>query len=154
MALIKLKMNRDYKMIRSTFFALMTFLSTSVMATTISFKCVATNVPGIHKFDAHGVVSVDDYNVVTGTLSLKTEKADSTMSAQSFDDMRVEGYIRRFQPGEVSKEGFDQLVLTTNEIYIKSLNLLLDFEDNISSKISSIDNFSFRSNCKTTATFH
>jgi hypothetical protein len=135
-------------------FILATVISTSVMATTISFKCVSTNVPGIHKFDAHGVVSVDDLGIVLGTLSLKTEKADSTMSAQSFDDMRVEGYIRRFQPGEVSKDGFDQLVLMTNEIYIKSLNLLLDFEDNISSKVTSIDNFSFRSNCKTTATFN
>ena len=120
------------------------------MSATVSFKCVATNVQGYHKFDAHGVVAIDDFNVAKGTLSLKTEKADSSMSAQSFDDMRVEGYIRHFQPGEVTREGFDQLVLKTNEVYIKSLNLLLDFKDNVSSKVLSIDNFSYRSNCKTT----
>lgn len=128
-------------------------MSNLTWANTISFRCVSSNLPGIHKFDAHGIVSLDDNNSVEGTVTINTQKADAIQSAQSFEDIRVEGYVRRFSAGEVTKDPFDQLVLKTSEPYLKTLNLLLDFEDNIASKVISIDNFSFRSSCKTTTTF-
>lgn len=138
------------KMLLAAFFVVPTMLQASV----ISFQCTSTDFPGIHKFDAHGVVTVDDNDNVEGVATVVTQKAESTQSVQTFEEVRVYGYIRHFRAGEVSKEAFDQVVLKTNEAYLKSLNLLLDFEEKISSRVLSIDNFSYRSNCKTVATFN
>ena len=122
-------------------------------ATTISFKCVSVDIAGIHKFDAHGVVSVDDLNVAEGVIAIMTEKAQSAQSVQIFEEVRIKGFIRHFEAGQVVKDAFDQLVVTTNEPYLKSLNLLLGFPDKLASKVNSIDNFVFRSNCKVTESF-
>lgn len=125
----------------------------SVFANAISFRCKSADVLNVHKFDASGIVSVDDHNKVEGVINVVTEKAGATQSVQSFEEVRVVGYIRHFRAGEVTKEPFDQLVLKTNEPYLKTMNLLLDFEEKIASRISTIDNFSYRSNCKTVDTF-
>lgn len=119
-------------------------------ATTVSFKCQSVDIPGIHKFEAHGVVSVDDKNAVEGIVSINTEKAQSSQSVQTFEEVRIKGFIRHFEAGKVVKEAFDQLVVTTSEPYLKSLNLLLGFPDKLGSKVNSIDNFVYRSNCKIT----
>ncbi len=133
--------------------AVLFVLPSVVLADVVSFQCTSIDFPGIHKFDAHGVVTVDDFNNVEGVATIVTQKAESTQSVQTFEEVRVFGYIRHFKAGEVSKEAFDQVVLKTNEAYLKSLNLLLDFEEKISSRVLSIDNFSYRSNCKTVTTF-
>lgn len=133
--------------------AVLFVLPSIVQASVISFQCVSSDLPGIHKFDAHGVITIDDFNHVEGVATVVTQKAQSTQSVQTFEEVRVYGYIRHFKAGEVSKESFDQLVLKTNETYLKSLNLLLDFEEKISSRVLSIDNFSYRSNCKTVTNF-
>ena len=126
-------------------------LPMSAFANVLSFQCVSSDLPGVHKFDASGTVSVDDLNKVEGVLTIHTQKAQSIQSVQTFEEVRVTGFIRHFKDGELTKKAFDQLVLTkTNEPYIKSLNLLLDFETKIASRASSIDNFSYRSNCKIT----
>ncbi len=123
-------------------------------ATTVSFKCQSVDIPGIHKFDAHGVVSVDDLNVAEGVISINAEKAQSSQSVQTFEEVRIKGFIRHFEAGQIVKEAFDQLVVTTNEPYLKSINLLLGFPDKLASKVNSIDNFIYRSNCKITETVY
>lgn len=119
-------------------------------ADTISFKCQSVDVLGIHKFDAQGIVSVDDVNDVEGVISVHTEKAQSAQSVQTFEEVRVQGFIRHIEAGDVVAQEFDQMVLTTSEPYLKSVNLLLGYPDRLASKVFSIDNFSFRSNCKIT----
>lgn len=116
-------------------------------ANTIHFKCHAVDSEGVHKFDASGVVSVDDLDTVEGFVSLHVEKAQSAQSVQSFEDMRVNGFMRHYSAGEVGSKKFDQIVLRTNEPYIKSLNLVMGYSDGMDSRVFSIDNFAYRSNC-------
>lgn len=132
------------------FIACTLILPMAGFASTISFKCHSVDVLGIHKFDAHGIVTIDDVNHAQGVISLSTEKAQSAQSVQTFEEVRVSGFLRHFAAGEVIPEEFDQLVLETNEPYIKSLNLLLGFPERLGSKVNSIDNFTYRSNCKIT----
>lgn len=123
-------------------------LPLSAFAETISFQCTSVVYPGVHKFDAHGVVTVDDANNVEGVATIITEKAGAAHSTQTFDDTHVTGYIRHFKAGEVTTLAFDQLVLKTDTAYLKTLNLLLDIDEKIASRVLSIDNFGYRSNCK------
>lgn len=135
-------------------FALTCLLPLSVFGEVITFQCTSVDTPGIHKFDARGVITVDDFNNAEGVLTVIAQKAQAEQSAQTFSEVRVSGYIRHFNAGEISREPFDQLVLKSSETYIKSLNLLLDYPPSIASRMLSIDNFSYRSNCKTVDTFH
>lgn len=132
---------------KSTLFSLMLLLPLTSFAEIISFKCVSEELPGIHKFDAHGVVSVDDNKKVEGLVSLAVEKAQAEQSGQTFDEVRVTGILRSFVSGENAPSDYIQLALTTESGYIKSLNLLLDYKGKSSSNVLSIDNFSYRSNC-------
>lgn len=115
---------------------------------TISFKCQSLDQLGIHKFDAHGVLNLTNKSKVTGVISIKLEKAQAAQSVQNYENVNIVGYLRHFEAGEIVEETFDQLVVTTNEPYLKSLNLILGFHDKATSKIFSIDNFLYRSNCK------
>jgi len=124
-------------------------LSLNVYSETISFQCKSVDLSGVHKFDAQGIVTTDDSNLIEGVISVATQKADAIESLQTFEDVKIKGFIRHFKAGEISTNAFDQLVLSTDAPYLKMLNLLLDFEDKISSRVISIDNFSYRSNCKT-----
>lgn len=119
-------------------------------ANTISFKCQSVDVQGIHKFDAQGIVTVDDVNDVEGIISIHTEKAQSAQSVQTFEEVRVKGFIRHIEAMDIAAQEFDQMVLTTSEPYLKTVNLLLGYPDRLASKVFSIDNFSYRSNCKIT----
>lgn len=122
-----------------------TFLPVISFATSLSFKCQAVDTVGIHKFDAHGVVNVDNLNKASGILSINVEKGQSI---QTFEEVHIEGFIRHFGPGEVVLESFDQLVLESDEPYLKSLNLLIGYPEKLASKVYSIDNFVYRANCK------
>ncbi len=134
--------------------ALCLILPVSAFAETIGFQCTSIAFPGVHKFEAQGVVTVDDNNNVEGVATIVTEKAGAVHSTQTFDDTRVTGYIRHFKAGEVTVNAFDQLVLKTDTAYLRRLNLLLDIDEKIASRVLSIDNFSYRSNCKTTSKFN
>jgi hypothetical protein len=130
--------------------AIVLFIPITAFSELIHFQCISSDVAGIHKFEANGVIVVDDFSQVEGIASIITEKADSAQSRQSFDDVNISGYIRHFSAGEVTKEEFDQVVLKADAPYLKSLNLLLGLKENISSRALSVDNFVFRSNCKVT----
>lgn len=125
-------------------------LPMSVFAETVSFKCVSVDLPGVHKFDASGTINVDDSNNVEGIISISLQKAQSIESMQSFDEVKVEGQIHHYKAGEFEVNAFEQLVLKSNEAYLKSLNLLLNSRSKFASRVLSIDNFSYRSNCKIT----
>ncbi len=127
----------------------MLLIPLSSFAEVISFKCVSQDLPGIHKFDAHGVVSIDDNKKVEGLVSLAVEKAQAEHSGQTFDEIRITGNLRSFSTGGNAPTDYIQLALTTESGYIKSLNLLLDNKVESSSNVLSIDNFSYRSNCFT-----
>jgi hypothetical protein len=143
-----LKQTQGYNM-KYTLFSLMLLMPLSSFAGVISFKCVSNDLPGIHKFDAHGVVSIDDNKKVEGLVSLAVEKAQAEHSGQTFDEVRVTGNLRNFSSGENAPTDYIQLALTTESGYIKSMDLLLDYKEESSSNIVSIDNFSYRSNCFT-----
>ena len=113
----------------------------------ISFHCKSTEVPGIHKFDAAGIVTVDEYNKVEGVISLQIQKAQAPDSIQIFEEIKVEGSRLHFEDGRILSNSFEQLTLTSKDNYIKSLNLLLDAKVDIASHAFSIDNFLYRSNC-------
>lgn len=124
------------------------FVSFSATAGIITFKCVSVEAAGVHKFDARGAVTVDDFNNVEGVMTVITQKAQAEHSAQTFEEVRVVGHLRHFNAGEISTQEFDQLILKAENDYIKSLNLLLNFEPKIASRVLTVDNFSYRSNCK------
>jgi hypothetical protein len=123
-------------------------LPMSAFANVVKFSCKSLDIPGVNRFDGSGIVTVDDNNNVEGLITLSTQKAQANQSQQTFDAVRVEGIIRHYSAGEYTKEAFDHLILKTNEPYLKNINLLLNFETKIASKILSIDNFSYRADCK------
>ncbi|MFA6238515.1 MAG: hypothetical protein WC635_14370 [Bacteriovorax sp.] len=131
------------KLLALTLFSLSFALSASI----ITFECKSPEVAGVHKFDARGIVSVDEYNVVDGVVSLQVQKAQAEGSAQVFEEIKVNGTRQHFEAGQMSSNAFEQLTLTTKESYIKTLNLMIDFKVEISSQVSSVDNFLYRSNC-------
>lgn len=132
---------------------LVSIVSFEAYANVISFKCVSVETEGVHKFDARGAVTVDDFNNLEGIMTVVTQKAQAENSAQTFDQVKIVGRLRHFKAGEISDNAFDQLILKSDNEYIKSLNLLLDFEPKIASRILTIDNFSYRSNCKVVENF-
>ncbi|MDO9183188.1 MAG: hypothetical protein Q7U04_12305, partial [Bacteriovorax sp.] len=117
-------------------------------ASIITFHCKSAEISGIHKFDAFGIVAVDEQNAVEGIISLQVEKAQAPGSVQIFEEIKVQGSHQHFEAGQFSKNAFDQLNLTSKNNYIKSLNLLLDFNVEIASQVFSVDNFLYRSNCE------
>ena len=116
-------------------------------ASVVSFQCKSVEIPSVHKFDANGVVTIDENNKVEGIISLQVQKAQATESVQVFEEMKVEGTHLHFEAGKLTAEAFDQLNLVTKESYIKTLSLLLDIKVNIASVAFSVDNFIYRSNC-------
>lgn len=116
-------------------------------ASIITFECKSSEVTGVHKFDARGILFVDDYNKAEGIVSIQTQKAQAEGSVQIFEEINVRGTLQHFDAGEITNNPFDQLTLFTKNTYIKNLNLLIDFKVEIASQIFSVDNFVFRSNC-------
>ncbi|MBY0412938.1 MAG: hypothetical protein K2Q18_02175 [Bdellovibrionales bacterium] len=116
-------------------------------ADVIRFHCKSADLV-IHKFDASGIISEDDSNNVEGILTISTEKAGAAQSAQTFENVKVKGTVQHFKAGEFTVFAFDQVKLVTNEPYLKHLSLLLNFETKIASRVLSIDNFNYRSDCK------
>src|SRR5438094_942798 len=113
----------------------------------VTFQCKSAEVDGVHKFDAKGVVSIDEYSKVDGYVSIQVQKAQAPDSVQVFEEIKVSGTRQHFNPGELVPNEFDQLTLFTNESYIKSMNLLLNFKVEIASQVFTVDNFLYRSNC-------
>jgi hypothetical protein len=138
---------------KKLFLTLVLLLPFSAFAEAISFQCISIDFESVHKFDSHGIIIVDSKNNVEGIANIITQKAGAANSTQTFDEVHVTGYIRHFKAGEVSKNAFAQLVLKTDASYLKKLNLLLDFDKQIASRVFSIDNFAYRSNCKITTRF-
>lgn len=116
-------------------------------ASIITFQCKSSEIDGVHKFDAKGVVAVDEYNKVEGVVSLQVQKAQAPDSVQVFEEMKVTGTLQHFEAGDLVPHEFDQLTLFTKQSYVKSLNLLLGFRVESASQLFSVDNFLFRSNC-------
>jgi hypothetical protein len=110
-------------------------------------NCKSSDIPGFHKFEASGVVMVDDYNKVEGVFSIQTQKAESEGSVQVFEEVRVRGSRQHFLTGEFSTDPYDQFSLVPANNYIKYLNLLVDLKNESSSQVFSVDNFLYRSNC-------
>lgn len=116
-------------------------------ASIITFQCKSSEIDGVHKFDAKGVVAVDEYNKVEGVISLQAQKAQAPDSVQVFEEIKVTGTLQHFEAGDLVPHEFDQLTLFTKQTYVKSLNLLLGFRVESASQLFSVDNFLYRSNC-------
>lgn len=122
-------------------------LAPQANASIVAFECKSSEITGVHKFDAKGIVSIDEYNKAEGIISIQTQKAQAEGSVQIFEEIKISGTRQHFEAGEITKAPFDQLTLFTKQSYIKNLNLLVDFKVEIASQIFSIDNFLYRSNC-------
>jgi hypothetical protein len=129
--------------------AILILLPITINASIIKFECKAPEVEGIHKFEAKGILSVDEYNKVDGILSIQVQKAQAEGSIQLYEEIPVTGTFQHFKAGEFANNSFDQFTLFTREAYIKNLNLLVDLKVEIASQVLSIDNFLYRSNCYT-----
>ena len=125
-------------------------LPLAAFAETMTFQCTSVDLEIFHKFDAHGVVSIDDDENVEGVANVITQKAGAVQSSQTFDEVHITGKIRHFKAGELTRYAFDQLILKTDSDYLKSLNLLLGVSEQVASHALSVDNFNYRSNCKIT----
>lgn len=121
-------------------------------ASIVSFQCKSVELPGVHKFDAKGVVTIDEENKVDGIISLQLQKAQAEESVQVFEEIKISGNRLHFDAGKLLPTAFDQLNLVTNQAYIKSMSFLLDVNVNNASVVFSIDNFIYRSNCSTVDT--
>lgn len=113
----------------------------------VTFECKSAEVDGVHKFDAKGIVSVDEDNKVEGIISVQVQKAQAEDSIQVFEEIKIAGTHKRFEAGEITTNPFDQLILWTKNSYVRNFNLLIDFKSDIASQIFSVDNFVYRSNC-------
>lgn len=119
----------------------------AINASIVAFECKSSEVTGVHKFDAKGIVSIDEYNKAEGVISIQIQKAQAPGSVQIFEEIKVSGTHQHFESGEFTSNPFDQFTFFTKESYIKNLNLLVDFKVENSSQVFSIDNFLYRSNC-------
>ncbi len=122
-------------------------LPMAVNASILTFECKSPEIAGVHKFDAKGIVTVDEYNKAEGVISIQTQKAQAEGSIQIFEEIKITGVRQHFGAGEMTSNPFDQFTFFTTESYIKSLNLLVDFKVEIASQILSVDNFVYKSNC-------
>lgn len=119
-------------------------------ASIITFQCKSAEIEGVHKFDARGVVTIDENNQVEGSITLQLQKAQAPDSVQVFEEMKVTGTHQHFNHGDYVSNQFDQLTLFTNNPYVKSMSLLIDFNVEIASQVFSVDNFLYRSDCTST----
>lgn len=122
-------------------------LPMAINASIVTFECKSTEVSGIHKFDARGILAIDEYNKAEGVISIQTQKAQAEGSVQIFEEIKITGSRQHFPAGDITPNAFDQFTLFSKDNYIKNLNLLVDFKVEIASQIFSIDNFVYRSNC-------
>lgn len=127
-------------------------LPMAIHASIVTFECKSTETTGVHKFDAKGILAIDEYNKAEGVISIQTQKAQAEGSVQIFEEIKISGTRQRFVAGDITTEPFDQYTLFSKDNYIKNLNLLVDFKAEIASQIFSIDNFLYRSNCYTVMT--
>ncbi|MBC7538839.1 MAG: hypothetical protein H7281_08460 [Bacteriovorax sp.] len=121
-------------------------------ASIVTFNCKSTEVLGVHKFDAKGIIVIDEENIVEGVMSLQVQKAQANGSIQIFEEIKVEGTRQHFEAGKITINAFDQLTLKSSDTYIKTFNLLLDFKVENASQVFSVDNFLYRSNCEIEST--
>jgi hypothetical protein len=121
----------------------------SIFAETIKFECKSPMVEGVHKFEASGIITFDNYSNAEGLVNLKIEKANEEQSIQIFEELKVNGYIRHYDAGQLTKEAFDQIVLKVDHSYLKNVNLSLDVKLPLMSNAITVDNFMFRSDCYT-----
>lgn len=127
-------------------------LPMAIQASIVTFECKSNETTGVHKFDAKGILAIDEYNKAEGVISIQTQKAQAEGSVQIFEEIKISGTRQRFVAGDVTSDPFDQYTLFSKDNYIKNLNLLVDFKADIASQIFSIDNFLYRSNCFTVVT--
>ena len=116
-------------------------------AETFNFKCKSTPTPSINEFNAEGIISIDPSSHVSGVNNVTSEKVDEVESSQVFEEIKVTGIKKHFRAGEVNNMAFDELVLSSDNAYLKTFNLIFDEEGALSSDILSVDNFLYRSIC-------
>ena len=133
---------------KSLFSIIMLVLSSGSFASTLLFNCKSLEAAGVHKFEARGVVNIDQDNNVDGVISLKVQKAQVEDSVQVFNDIKIKGTYIHVDAGKISEKPFDQLTLMAINPYIKNLNILLNFDISNISQVATVDNFIYRSNCE------
>lgn len=111
------------------------------------FECTAPKIEGVHRFEAKGVVFVDDFNNVDGLITIKTYKSEENNSVLIFEQIKVSGYLVFHPAKDDLNSSFEHLSLNTEVPYLKKINVILGAELPMVSNVLSIDNFMYRSNC-------
>ncbi len=142
------------KILRMAFLTLfVSIISTNLLAsldfndTVYSVNCQLPENEFVHRFQAIGFVSVDPENQVKGVFSFQMIKGDEIRSVVQLNDLNVEGTFEKYEATDSQPDGFKILSLVVDHPYIKSVTLIFKNSD-LASQIISIDNFSYRSNCK------
>jgi hypothetical protein len=130
-------------------FLVLAMLSFNTYALTepLFFECMAPKVDGVHRFEAKGVVFVDDFNNIDGLITVKTLKSEENNSILIFEQVKVTGFLVYHPANDELSSSFEQLSLSTEIPYLKRINIILGAELPMVSNVLSIDNFMYRSNC-------
>jgi hypothetical protein len=115
--------------------------------TVYSISCQLPENEFVHRFQSIGYISVDKDGVVKGVFSFQMIKGDEIRSVIQLNDLNAEGTLESYGPTDSQPEGFKILTLLVDHPYLKSVNLIFKNSD-LASQVTSIDNFSYRSNCK------
>ncbi len=115
--------------------------------TVYSINCQLPEDEFVHRFQSIGYISVDKDGVVKGVFSFQMIKGDEIRSVIQLNDLNAEGTLESYGPTDSQPEGFKILNLIVDHPYVRSVNLIFKNSD-LASQVTSIDNFSYRSNCK------
>ena len=112
-----------------------------------SISCSLPKDESVHRFQAIGYVGVAIDGTATGNISLQLIKGNEIRSVLQFNDIDATGIFERFDPTDSQPNGFHVLTLSVATPYIRNISLI--FKDApLASAVLSIDNFSYRSDCK------
>lgn len=112
-----------------------------------SISCTLPKDESVHRFQAIGYVGVAQDGTASGNISLQLIKGNEIRSVLQFNDMDATGIFERFDPTDSQPNGFHVLTLSVATPYIRNISLI--FKDApLASAVLSIDNFSYRSDCK------
>ena len=116
----------------------------------VDYFSISCNIPedqNVHRFQAIGFISVAKNGDVRGSISLQLIKGTEIRSIMQINESDVMGSFETFEPTETQPNGFQVLTLYVSNPYVRVINLIFK-EASLASSVLSIDNFSYRSDCK------
>ncbi len=128
---------------------LVSVLSQSVFAyeSFITVSCALPELENVHRFQAFGVFKLEEDQKLSGTITLQLIKGSEVRSVMQFDQIAVTGRIESYDVSDLNSVAYQVITLATDIPYLQFIELSFK-EQPLASKVQSIDNFSYRSDCK------